>query len=55
MNRLILIAGPNILGEMRPNLHKEVRNRLAGEIPKTLTNHRLDDVEKIVRSELGPG
>jgi protein required for attachment to host cells len=39
---------------MRSHLHKEVRNRLVGEIPKTLTNHQLDEVEKIVRAEFGP-
>jgi protein required for attachment to host cells len=53
-DRLILIAGPNVLGEMRPHLHKEVLNRLLGEIPKTLTNHQLDEVEKIVRVAYGP-
>jgi hypothetical protein len=32
--------------------HKEVQSRLVGEIPKTLTNHQLDDVERIVRADL---
>ena len=53
-DRLVIVAGPNILGEMRDHLHKEVQNRLIGEIPKTLTNHQLDEVEKIVRAEFGP-
>ena len=53
-DRLVIVAGPHILGEMRDHLHKEVRSRLVGEIPKTLTNHKLDEVEKIVRAEFGP-
>lgn len=50
--RLVLAAAPHVLGDMRPNLHKEVTDRLLGEIPKTLTNHPLDEIERIVRAEM---
>jgi protein required for attachment to host cells len=51
-DRLILIAGPNILGEMRGHLHKEVVDRLIAEIPKTLTNHPVDRIERLVGAEI---
>lgn len=44
--RLFIIAAPMILGEMRKEYHKEVRERLAGEIDKDLTNHPVDAIEK---------
>ncbi|SLN42165.1 Protein required for attachment to host cells [Aquimixticola soesokkakensis] len=45
---LIIVASPQVLGDLRPHLHKEVKDRLVGEIAKTLTNHPLSEVEKIV-------
>lgn len=49
---LVLVASPNILGELRGNLHSEVAQKVVFEIPKTLTNHALDDIERIVKSEM---
>ena len=43
---LVLIADPQTLGQMRPLLHKETRQRLLGEIAKTLTNSPLEDIER---------
>lgn len=51
-DRIVLVAAPGILGELRNKLHQEVQSRVVGEIPKTLTNHTLDDIEKIVVAEL---
>lgn len=50
--RLVLVASPNILGELRDELHQEVTDKIVGEIPKTLTNHPVDEIEKIVKSDL---
>ncbi|RVD51545.1 host attachment protein, partial [Mesorhizobium sp. M2D.F.Ca.ET.140.01.1.1] len=36
---IVLIAPPQVLGEMRQKLHKEVSGKVQAEIPKTLTNH----------------
>ncbi|WP_099823720.1 host attachment family protein [Oceaniglobus indicus] len=49
---LVIAASPGVLGELRDKMHKEVRDRLIFEIPKTLTNHSIDDIEKIVTSEM---
>ncbi len=49
---VVLVASPQVLGDLRPKLHKEVTALIAGEIPKTLTNHPLDEIEQIVKREL---
>lgn len=43
---LVLVADPQTLGQMRPQLHKETLQRLIGEVPKTLTNAPLQDIER---------
>ena len=52
IKRLVIAAAPRILGEIRRSLHKEVEAVLVGEIDKTLTNHPIDEIEKIVKGEL---
>ncbi len=43
---LVLVADPQTLGQMRPQLHKETLERLHGELAKTLTNSPLADIER---------
>ena len=43
---LVLIADPQTLGQIRPVLHKEVRDRVVGEHHKTLTKASIADIEK---------
>lgn len=45
---LVLVADPQTLGQMRPLLHKEALDRLVGEIPKTLTNSPIDEIERVL-------
>lgn len=52
-DRVVLAAPPKTLGELRGKMHKEVADKVVGEVPKTLTNHPLDQIEKILKSELG--
>ncbi|KQI69693.1 Host attachment protein [Loktanella sp. 3ANDIMAR09] len=49
---IVLVASPHILGELRDQLHQEVTQKVIGEIDKTLTNHTVGDIEKIVKSDL---
>lgn len=51
-DRIVLVAPPSVLGDLRDNLHKEVQDKVVGEIPKTLTNHPIDEIEKIVANAL---
>lgn len=46
---LVLVADPQTLGQMRPQLHKETVKRLVAEHAKTLTNESLHDIEKALR------
>ena len=50
---LVLVAPPKTLGELRSEMHQEVSDKVIGEVPKTLTNHPVDEIEKIVTKELG--
>ncbi|MGZ9074889.1 MAG: host attachment family protein [Burkholderiaceae bacterium] len=43
---LVLVADPQTLGQIRPTLHKEVKDRLISEIGKTFTNAPIRDIQK---------
>lgn len=45
---LVLIADPQTLGQIRPQLHKEVQSRLVGEHAKTMTKASIADIEKLL-------
>ena len=47
---LIIVAPPKTLGEMRKHYHKEVSNRLVGELDKDLTGHPIADIEKALQA-----
>lgn len=51
-DHLVIVADPGTLGELRQELHSAVSDRVVGEVPKTLTNHPLDEIESIVKAEL---
>ncbi len=46
--KLIIVAPPTALGEMRKHYHKTVQDRLVGEIAKDLSNHPVSDIERII-------
>ena len=43
--KLVVVAPPRTLGELRKHYHKAVSNRLVGELDKDLTGHTLPDIE----------
>jgi protein required for attachment to host cells len=49
--KIVLVAPPVVLGEMRKVLHKEVSERVVGEVPKTLTNHPVPEIERILAGQ----
>ena len=53
--RLILVASPQVLGDLRAELHQEVSDRVVAKIPKTLTNHPVGKIEDLVKKELDAG
>ncbi len=50
--KIVLVAPPGVLGELRDTLHDEVRAKVVAEVDKTLTNHPLDEVETLLRDTL---
>ncbi len=50
--RLVIVAAPTVLGVLRGAVHKEVADRIVAEIPKTLTNHPVPEIERLVSAAL---
>jgi protein required for attachment to host cells len=46
--KLIVVAPPQTLGELRKHYHDEVERRLVGEIGKDLTRHPVAEIERII-------
>lgn len=44
--KLVIVAPPQILGELRGELHKEVTDRIVGEVDKDYTNQPIDVIER---------
>lgn len=44
--KLVVVAPPKTLGEMRKHYHKEVSDRIVAELDKDLTGHPIDQIEK---------
>lgn len=49
---LVIVASPQVIGVLRKEMHQEVASKVIGEIPKTLTNHPLHEIEELVKREL---
>jgi len=47
--RLIIVAPPKTLGELRKHYHKQVEGRIAAEIAKDLTGHPVDRIEAVLQ------
>ncbi len=47
-DKLIVVAPPKVLGNLRKAFHKEVSDRISAEIPKELTSHPLHEIERLL-------
>lgn len=45
---LVVVAPPHVLGRLRQGFHAEVRNRIIAEVDKTLTQHPVHEIERIL-------
>jgi protein required for attachment to host cells len=45
---LVVVTPPKVLGRLRKEFHKEVIDRITGELPKELTTHYLRDIERVL-------
>jgi len=50
LDKLIVIAAPRALGEMRKHYHAKLKDALLGEISKDLTGQTSDDIEKALKA-----
>ena len=48
---LVLMADPQTLGQIRPQLHKETERRIVLEVAKTFTNAPVEDIQNALRGE----
>ena len=46
--KLVIIAAPRTLGEMRKHYHSKLTTMLIGEIAKDLTGHSVSDIQKAI-------
>lgn len=49
---LVIAAPPQVLGELRAKMHKEVASKVVAELDKTLTNHPIDKIETLIKDAL---
>lgn len=50
IDKLIVVAPPRTLGELRKHYHKEVEARIAGEVAKDLVNLPVPEIEKALQA-----
>ncbi|KHL24853.1 attachment protein [Croceibacterium mercuriale] len=48
IEHLVVVADPKTLGEMRRHYHVELKDRLAGELAKSLTGEPIPSIEKVL-------
>jgi len=53
-DRIVVVAAPHVLGDLRDHLLKDVRDKVVAEVAKDLTHHPLDKVETMLKAELDP-
>ena len=52
IERLVIVAGPKVLGNIRDALHPSVRDKIVAEIPKNLAGHPMNEIEDLLVKEL---
>lgn len=50
IDKLVVIAAPRTLGELRKHFHKSLTAKIVGEISKDLTGHPIPDIERAIAS-----
>jgi protein required for attachment to host cells len=48
--KLIIVAPPKTLGELRKHYHKQVEGKIEAEIAKDLTGHPVDRIEAVLQN-----
>lgn len=48
LGKLIVVAPPKVLGQLRPHFHKEVQRRIVAEVGKDMTRYSTDRVAQML-------
>ena len=48
LDKLVIVADPRTLGQIRQRCHKEVQSRIIGEVAKDLINSPIPEVERVL-------
>jgi len=47
---LVIVAPPKTLGMLRQSFHKQVSERIHGEVPKTFTSLPVDEIQRLLEA-----
>jgi protein required for attachment to host cells len=50
IEQLVVVADPRSLGEMRRHYHKQLKDALVAEVPKTLTGRSAQEIVRVLHS-----
>jgi protein required for attachment to host cells len=50
IEQLVVVADPRSLGEMRRHYHKQLKDVLVAEVPKTLTGRSAQEIVRVLHS-----
>jgi protein required for attachment to host cells len=48
---LVVVAPPHVLGRLRTDFHAEVKKRIVAEVDKTLTQHPVHEIERVLTKD----
>lgn len=51
-DEIVVVAPPKVLGDLRVQISPDTKKKVVAEIPKTLTNHPIEKIESLLKSEL---
>ncbi|WP_083100702.1 host attachment protein [Pseudophaeobacter leonis] len=51
-DEIVIVAPPKALGDLRVEISPDAVKKVIAEIPKTLTNHPIEKIESLLKSEL---
>jgi protein required for attachment to host cells len=51
-DEIVIVAPPKALGDLRVEINPNAVKKVIAEIPKTLTNHPIEKIESLLKSEL---
>ena len=53
-DRLIVVAAPKVLGELRKSIHRVVADRIVADLALDLTNHPVDEMAALIAAATVP-